>query len=81
MSDDELMQKMRNRAAQCRRLTGYVTAETTRRVLAQVADEAETVLHKFQAERAGRDNDGRGPDYDRVARSARLSEPANFDLV
>jgi len=59
MSDDELIKKMRERVAQCRRLADYVTDEHTRRVLNQMADEAEADLHKFQADHGNQDNERR----------------------
>jgi hypothetical protein len=59
MSDDQLIQKMRARAAQCRQLATYVMDEHTRRVLNHMADEAEADLRKFDADRGTQDNDRR----------------------
>jgi hypothetical protein len=59
MSDEYLIEKMRSRVAQCRQLAAYVTDEHTRRVLNQMADEAEADLNKLQADRGTQDNERR----------------------
>ena len=58
MPAEELISKMRHRIEQCRRLAGYVTDEHTKRVLNQMAQEAEADLHKFEAD-SGQDNERR----------------------
>ena len=59
MSDKELIQKMRSRVAQCRRLAAYVTDPVARRTLEQMADEGEADLHKLIADRGEQDNQRR----------------------
>jgi len=59
MSDEKLIEKMRNRVAQCRRLANWVTDPHTRAVLNQMADEGETDLRQFEADHGGQDNDRR----------------------
>jgi len=56
MSNDELIQKMRGRVAQCRRLAAYVTDPLARQTLNQMADEGEADLHKLIADRGEQDN-------------------------
>ena len=56
MSED-LIEKMRRRVAQCRHLAAYVDDEHTRRVLNQMADEAEADLRKFEADSGTQDNE------------------------
>lgn len=59
MGDEKLIEKMRNRVAQCRRLANWVTDPHTRAVLNQMADEGETDLRQFEADHGEQDNDRR----------------------
>lgn len=59
MSHDELIQKMRKRVAQCRRLADMMTDVHTRAVLLQMADEGERDLRKFEVEEGEQDNERR----------------------
>lgn len=59
MSDAELIGKMRGRVEQCRRLARMINDDHTRRVLLQMADEAEADMHRFEAEHGDQDNDQR----------------------
>ena len=58
MSDD-IIEKMRRRIEQCRRLASYVTDEHTKRVLTQMAQEAEADLLQFEQREDDQDNDRR----------------------
>jgi hypothetical protein len=58
MSED-IIEKMRARIEQCRRLAGYVTDEHTKRVLTQMAEEAEADLRQFEEHRGEQDNERR----------------------
>jgi hypothetical protein len=58
MSDD-IIEKMRGRIEQCRRLASYVTDEHTKRVLIQMAEEAEADLRQFEDREEDQDNDRR----------------------
>jgi hypothetical protein len=59
MSNADLIKKARDRAAQCRRLAGYVTDDHTKRVLLQMADEAEADIRTFEDRSSEQDNDSR----------------------
>ena len=59
MSDNNLIQKARNRVAQCRRLANFVTDPHTQAVLRQMANEAEADIRTFECSRAVQDNDER----------------------
>lgn len=59
MSNADLIARARNRAAQCRRLAGFVTDEHTKRVLIQMADEAESDIRTFEARDSDQDNESR----------------------
>lgn len=59
MSEKDLIQKARNRVAQCRRLASMINDPHTRAVLSQMADEAEADIRKFEAERGEQDNERR----------------------
>ena len=59
MSNEDLVMKARNRVAQCRRLALFVTDEHTKRVLNQMADEAEADICTFEARENQQDNDSR----------------------
>lgn len=56
MIDEQLVQKMRGRVTQCRRLAAHVIDEHTRRVLLQMADEGEADLNKYLADHGEQDN-------------------------
>jgi len=56
MSQEDLIRKMRNRVAQCRRLADMMTDAHTRAVLLKMADEGEADLRKFEAEQTEQDN-------------------------
>ena len=51
----ELIEKMRARVAQCRRLADMINDEYASRVLRQMADEGEADMRKLQAEENGED--------------------------
>ena len=53
MSPDELIEKMRGRVEQCRRLAIMVTDPQARAILEQMADEGEADIQKLEAD-AGR---------------------------
>jgi len=57
MSDEDLVQKARNRVAQCRRLAAMINDAHTQAVLRQMADEAEADIRTFESRRGGQDND------------------------
>ena len=59
MADEDLIQKARNRVAQCRRLAQWVNDPHTSAVLTQMADEAEADIRTFEASRAEQDNERR----------------------
>ena len=59
MSDEDLVQKARNRVAQCRRLARMMTDPHTVSVLTKMADEAEADIRTFEARRSTQDNDRR----------------------
>ncbi len=57
MSNQQVIEKMRRRVAQCRRLAAYTTDEHTQRVLSQMADEAEADLRQLHANSGEQDNE------------------------
>ena len=57
MSDEDLVQKARNRVAQCRRLAAMINDPHTEAVLRQMADEAEADIRTFEARRGQQDNE------------------------
>ncbi len=48
---ENLIEKMRARVAQCRRLASHTTDESTARILRDMADEGEADLRRLEAER------------------------------
>jgi hypothetical protein len=59
MKNEHVIAKMRQRVEQCRRLAAYTTDEHTRRVLNQMAGEAEADLRQLQADSGEQDNERR----------------------
>jgi len=59
MSDEDLIQKARNRVGQCRRLAAMINDDHTQAVLRQMADEAEADIRTFETRRAEQDNERR----------------------
>ena len=59
MSDEDLVQKARNRVAQCRRLAVMINDPHTQAVLRQMADEAEADIRTFEGRRTQQDNEQR----------------------
>ena len=57
MSDEDLIQKARNRVAQCRRLARMVNDPHTQAVLKQMANEAEADIRTFETRRGEQDNE------------------------
>jgi hypothetical protein len=50
MRDDELLQKMRGRVEQCRRLARSTTDDRARTILNQMADEGEDDIRQYEAD-------------------------------
>ena len=59
MNDDDLVQKARDRVAQCRRLARMIDDPHTRTGLRQMANEAEADIQTFEARRGKQDNERR----------------------
>ncbi len=59
MKNEHVIAKMRQRVEQCRRLAAYTTDGHTRRVLNQMAGEAEADLRQLQADSGEQDNERR----------------------
>ena len=59
MSNQDLVQKARNRVAQCRRLAAMILDPHTQRVLTEMAAEAEADIRTFESRQAEQDNERR----------------------
>jgi hypothetical protein len=59
MQTEELLEKIRSRVAQCRRLAGMITDPHARAVLLQMAAEGEADIERFDADRFVQDNERR----------------------